>query len=125
MAAVIIFFTVFFFLLGLLAPSLLCRTGIRRPQSALLGAGIVLGGLEILLIAPPRKPRHAGSASPANIPGSSPIGHGCTVPGGQDDKSPVTRICRGPDYAESMVVAPGQRARGGVGLRHNLSGRLD
>ena len=24
----------------------------------------------------------------------------CTVPGGQDDKSPVTRICRGPDYAE-------------------------
>jgi hypothetical protein len=93
MAAVIIFFTVFFFLLGLLAPSLLCRTGIRRPQSALLGAGIVLGGLEILLIAPPRKPRHAGSASPANIPGSSPIGHGCTVPGGQDDKSPVTRDC--------------------------------
>ena len=41
--------------------------------------------------APPRKPRHTGSASHANIPGSSPIGHGCTVPGGQDDKSPVTR----------------------------------
>src|SRR4029077_687619 len=43
--------------------------------------------------APPRKPRPAGSASPASIPGSSPTGHGCTVPGGKDDKSPVTRDC--------------------------------
>jgi len=37
--------------------------------------------------APPRRPRQAGNASPASIPGSSPTGHGCAVPGGQDDKS--------------------------------------
>ena len=45
--------------------------------------------------------------------------------GGQDDRSPVTRICRAPDYAESMVVAPGQAARSWLDLRHNLSGRSD
>ena len=61
----------------------------------------------------PARPRAAGNASPASTPGSSPTGHGCAVPGGQDDKSPVTRICRAPDYAEPMVVAP-QTARCGV-----------
>jgi len=43
--------------------------------------------------APLRGPRVAGNASPASTLGSSPTGHGCTVPGGQDDKSPVTRDC--------------------------------
>ncbi len=51
MAAVIIFFTVFSFSRGYLTPSLLCRTGVRRPQPALLGAGVVLGGLEVRLVA--------------------------------------------------------------------------
>ena len=36
--------------------------------------------------------------SPASIPGSSRTGHGRAAPGGQDDKSPVTGICRAPDY---------------------------
>ena len=56
--------------------------------------------------APSRKPRHAGSASPASIPGSSPIGHGCTVPGGQDDKSPVTRDCHAGICGSRRVKPP-------------------
>ena len=40
-------------------------------------------------------------------------------------ESPLRGICRGPDYAELMVVAPGQMGlRWGV-LRHNLSVRSD
>jgi len=30
---------------------------------------------------------------PPASPALSPTGHGCAVPGGQDDKSPVTRLC--------------------------------
>ena len=60
---------------------------------------------------PSRKPRHAGSASPPDILGCSPIGHGSTVQRvwWQDDKSPVTRLCRAPDYAEltSRSACPG------------------
>jgi hypothetical protein len=54
--------------------------------------------------APPRKPRPAGSASPASIPGSSPTGHGCTVPGGKDDKSPVTRDCHAGMYVQPTLM---------------------
>jgi hypothetical protein len=43
---------------------------------------------------------------PANIPGSSPIGHGCTVPGGQDDKCPVTRDCHAGIRGSRRVKPP-------------------
>src|SRR6185312_13049553 len=73
--------------------------------------------------APPRQPRHAGSASHANIPGSSPIGHGCTVPGGQDDKSPVTRDCHAGICGSRRVKPPPATLRGEhlifqTGIRH-------
>ena len=41
--------------------------------------------------------------------------------GGQDDRSPVTRICRAPDYAESTVgvgIIPWWRRWSWLGARH-------
>ena len=55
-------------------------------------------------LAPKKKARPAGNASPPSTPGSSPTGHGCPIPGGQDDRSRVTgdcyaRICGSPGAA--------------------------
>jgi RNA-directed DNA polymerase len=38
-------------------------------------------------LASKRRPGHAGNASPPSTPGSSPTGHGCPIPGGQDDRT--------------------------------------
>jgi group II intron maturase len=45
-------------------------------------------------LASAKKARAAGSASPPSIPGCSPTGRGCPIPGGQDDRSRVTGDCQ-------------------------------
>ena len=60
-----------------------------------------------------KKATHAGSGSPPISPALRPLGLGARFLVDQDDKSPVTRLCRAPDYAEltSRSACPGWSRR--------------
>ena len=62
-------------------------------------------------LASKKKARACWNVSPPSTPGSSPTGHGCPIPGGQDDRSRVTgdcyaRICGSPGARSPRATRP-------------------